>query len=405
MEWEKLNRNTLLFCLILGALLVSPLFLVTLSVEQTSEPEFLVGVEYAISESSVEGCKALVDRVKNFTNLFVIDSLGIALDYNSLNEVADYVYDAGLYFIVFFISCHEEETVIINGEERVERILKYNYYPHIWISDAKDKYGEKFLGAYTMDEPGGNQLDVGTFQLVEEATDEKDARNKFVELLEFHINYFIHAGKCDDTIVLTSDYGLYWYDYEAGYDSVLVEFAWNHSRPLNVALCRGAAKAHDKDWGAMVTWTYFEPPYLVSGDELYEDLSLAYQNGAKYAVIFDHPATNYSDYGILTDEHFTAMENFWNYMNNNPNDYESTKASAVYVLPENFGFGLRRADNKIWGLWEADTDPRVEQIWADVNQLVDEYGFNLDIIYSDPELDDNIQNRYDKVFWWNEPLT
>jgi hypothetical protein len=361
--------------------------LVTLTTEQASEPDFFVGVEYAISESSVEGCKALVDRVKNFTNLFVIDSLGIALDYNSLNEVADYVYDAGLYFIVFFISCHEEETVIINGEERVERILKYNYYPHIWISDAKEKYGEKFLGAYTMDEPGGNQLDVGTFQLV-----------------EFHIDYFLHAGKYEDITVLTSEYGLYWYDYEAGYDSVLVEFAWNHSRPLNVALCRGAAKAHNKDWGAMVTWTYFEPPYLVSGDELYEDLVVAYQNGAKYSVIFDHPATNYSDYGILTDEHFDAMENFWNYMNNNPDSYGTTQASAVYVLPENFGFGLRRADDKIWGLWEADTDARVEQIWNDVNQLVDEYGFGLDIIYSDPELDGDIQNRYDEVFWWNQPL-
>ena len=77
---------------------------------QSSEPNFLVGVEYALSESSIEGCKALVDRVKGFTNLFVIDSLNIALDYDSLNEVADYVYDSGLYFIVFYISLHEEET-------------------------------------------------------------------------------------------------------------------------------------------------------------------------------------------------------------------------------------------------------------------------------------------------------
>ena len=70
---------------------------------QNSIPEFFVGVEYAIANHSVEDCKALVDRVKNFTNLFVIDSLGITLDRNNLNEVCDHVYNAGLYFIVFFI--------------------------------------------------------------------------------------------------------------------------------------------------------------------------------------------------------------------------------------------------------------------------------------------------------------
>ena len=406
MERKRLNRSTLLFSLILIALLISPLLLVTFSIEHTSEPEFLVGVEYALSDSNVEGCKALVDRVKDITNLFVIDSLGIALDFNSLNEVSDYVYDAGLYFIVFFISCHEEETVItLDGEQKDVLILRYNYYPHIWIAEAKEKYGDKFLGAYTMDEPGGNQLDSGPFQLVEAAKDETEAAKSFVDLLNFNINYFLNAGECDDIKVLTSEYSLYWYDYKAGYDTVLVEFAWNHSRPLNVALCRGAAKAHNKDWGVMVTWTYNGPPYIVSGDELYNDLVSGYQNGAKYVVIFDHPATNYSDYGILTDEHFDALENFWNYRSNNPDKHETTQASAVYVLPENFGFGLRRAEDKIWGLWEADTDARVNKIWKDVNQLVDDYGFGLDIIYSDPELDSDIANRYDQVFWWNEPLT
>jgi hypothetical protein len=406
MERKKLNRNTLLFCLILIAILLTPLFLIPFTIEPISEPEFLVGVEYALSESSVEGCKALVDRVKNFTNFFVIDSLGIALDFNSLNEVADYVYDAGLYFIVFFISCHEEETVTMpDGEQKDVRILRYNYYPHIWISDAKKKYGDKFLGAYTMDEPGGNQLDSGPFQLIEDAKDETEAANLFVDLLYLHIEYFLHARECDDITVLTSEYGLYWYDYKVGYDTVLVEFAWNHSRPLNVALCRGAATAHNKDWGIMLTWTYNAPPYLVSGDEMFDDLITGYHNGAKYAVIFDHPATSYSDYGILTDEHFVALENFWNYLKNNPEKHATKQASAVYVLPEDFGFGLRRADDKIWGIWEAETDIRVKRIWNDLNLLVDKYGFGLDIIYNEPEIVADIINRYDEVFLWNEPIT
>ena len=90
--------------------------------------------------------------------------------------------------------------------------------------------------------------------------------------------------------------------------------------------------------------------------------------------------------------------------NENPNKHGIIKASAVYVLPENFGFGFRSANDKIWGLWSGDTDGRVPAIWSDVNQLLAEYGFGLDIIYSDQEFDADLQNSYDEVFWWTEPI-
>ena len=138
-----MKHSNLLFCVVLIAIIVSPLFLVAFNsdtTEQKSGPDFLVGVEYAIDNHSVEGCKALVDRVKNFTNLFVVDSAGITFDIINLNEVCDYVYDAGLYFYVFFISP-------INGTA----VMRYNFFPHMWISDAKEKYGDKFLGAYAQD--------------------------------------------------------------------------------------------------------------------------------------------------------------------------------------------------------------------------------------------------------------
>jgi len=364
--------------------------------EQDSDPDFFVGVEYAIDNHSVEGCKALVDRVKNFTNVFVADSVGITFDINNLNEVCDYVYDAGLYFYVFFIS--------LVYESEGDYILRYNYYPHIWIADAKEKYGDKFLGAYAMDEPGGNQLDAGSFQLVKEAKDQTEAAEVYLEWLYIHIEYYLYARECEEITVLTSDYGLYWFDYKAGYDIVLTEFAWNHSRPLHVALCRGAANVQNKEWGVMVTWTYDGPPYLVSGDELYDDLISAYHNGAKYVVIFDHPDTDYSEYGILTEEHFDAIEKFWNYVNDNPSKHGTVKATVAYVLPENFGFGFRSVDDNIWGLWSADTDERVEKIWSDVNQLLEEYGFRLDIVYSDPEFNDSLQQHYDELFFWNETI-
>ncbi len=394
-----MKRSTILFCFILITIIVSPLFLVALNVgidEQDSDPDFFLGVEYAIANHSVEGCKALVDRVKNFTNVFVVDSVGITFDINNLNEVCDYVYDAGLYFYVFFIS--------LVYESEGDYILRYNYYPHIWIADAKEKYGDKFLGAYAMDESGGNQLDAGSFQLVKEAKDQTEAAEVYLEWLYIHIEYYLYARECEEITVLTSDYGLYWFDYKAGYDIVLTEFAWNHSRPLHVALCRGAANVQNKEWGVMVTWTYDGPPYLVSGDELYDDLISAYHNGAKYVVIFDHPDTDYSEYGILTEEHFDAIEKFWNYVNDNPSKHGTVKATVAYVLPENFGFGFRSVDDNIWGLWSADTDERVEKIWSDVNQLLEEYGFRLDIVYSDPEFNDSLQQHYDELFFWNETI-
>ena len=406
-EREKLRRSTLLFCFILIAIIVSPLFLVIWNFgidEQSSDPEFFVGVEYAIDNYSIEGCKRLVDRVKNFTNFFVVDTVGITYDIYKLNKVCDYVYESGMYFMVFFLPLHEEYGVPTDDGQHQKLILRYNYYPHLWIADAKEKYGDKFLGTYAMDEPGGHQLDSGSSQLVTSAENQTEAAETYVKWLRAHIDYYLYSREHEGISVLTSDYGLYWFDYKSGYDTVLAEFAWNHSRPLHVALCRGAAKVQNRDWGVMVTWTYDGPPYLVSDDELYDDLILAYHNGAKYAVIFDHPDTDYSEYGILTEEHFDALEDFWNYVNNNPDKHGIEKADVAYILPENYGFGFRSVDDNIWGLWSADEDERTEKIWSDVNQLLEEYGFSLDIVYGDPEFNDDLQQQYDKLFFWNETL-
>lgn len=382
--------------MVLIIIVVSPSFFIVFD-NQESEPEFFVGVEYAIDNYSVEGCKALVDKVKDYTNVFIVDTVGITYDINNLNEVCDYVYDSGLYFYVFFIS-------LVYQQDDGDLVLRYNYYPHLWIAEATEKYGEKFLGAYAMDEPGGNQLDDGSFQMVKSADTQSEAAENFVDLLSRHISYYSYASECENIKLLTSEYGLYWFDYKAGYDVVLVEYAWNHSRPLHTALCRGAANLQNKEWGVMVTWTYNDVPYIVSGEELYTDLVAAYHAGAKYVTVFDHPDTDYSDYGILAEEHFEALESFWNYIKENPSKHGSLKASAVYVLPENFGFGFRYDNDNIWGLWSADTDERAEKIWNNVNTLVEKYGFSLDIVFSDPEYNDDIQWQYEEVIFWNEKI-
>ena len=342
-----------------------------------SDTEFFVGVEFAYSDN-VGDLKDLVDKVKNYTNLFVMGALEISFNQTALNEACDYVVDSGLHLIVFFTDS-----------------TKYNYSIFNWMVEAKQKYGDKFLGVYRYDEPGGNQLDQSSSRLVKNATSYADAAALYTKGLGIIIEYYSNYAP-----MFTADYGLYWFDYKAGYSAVFAEFGWNHSRPLHIALCRGAAKAYNKDWGAIVTWEYTDEPYIESDRELYDDMVLAYKTGAKYVVVFDYPKIG--QYGILTEDHFNALKDFWNYVHSNPQEHGVIQGEVAYVLPQDYGFGFRSAEDTIWGLWNDDLSPKV---WADANTLINQYGSSLDIVYSDPEFMDAVKSRYDRLFFWNETIS
>jgi hypothetical protein len=120
---------------------------------------------------------------------------------------------------------------------------------------------------------------------------------------------------------------------------------------MDIALCRGAAAIQDKEWGAMITWTYEQSPYLESGPQILSDMKMAYGNGAKYIVVFDDDGKGG---GILTSDQLNAMQQFWQYSKanspaaNNPND------RLAYVLPDAYGYGFRGPNDNIWGVWQAD---------------------------------------------------
>jgi hypothetical protein len=372
---RSLKRRTLALTITLIAVILVSLFAINeWFSNQKSTPEFFVGVEFAYGDAS--DLKDLVDRVKNYTNLFVIGSLEISFNQSSLNETCDYVVNAGLHFIVLFTNSQ-----------------LYNYTIFDWMEDAKQKYGDMFLGVYRYDEPGGNQLDQNSSRLVKNATSYADAAAEYTKGLGGIVDYYL--GYSDK--IFTADYGLYWFDYKAGYSAVFAEFGWNFSRQLHVALCRGAAKAQNRDWGAMITWTYNDARYIESGEKLYEDLTLAYDAGARYAVIFDYPKIG--RYGILTDEHFAALKRFWSYMHDNLQNYGADQAEVAYVLPQDYGFGFRSPDDNVWGLWNADD--LSHKVWDDANELIGQYDSHLDIVYNDPEFIDAITSRYDKLIFWN----
>jgi hypothetical protein len=343
------------------------------SFQIVEQPDLFFGLDVAYED--LEEIKVLVDEVSSYTNLFIIGCTGITDDTVKLDEMCQYLYDRGFYFIIY--------------KESPPRAQ--------WLIDSKLKWGNHLLGFYAFDEVGGYQLDLNHIRSVHEADNITDAANQFIESLNRTLNY-VNIGFTESTNfpLFTSDYAFYWFDYKGGYDVVLSQLGWNYSRQLNVGMVRGAATLQGKEWGAIVTWTYNNPPYIESGSELYEDLVLAYENGAKYIVIFDSDK-NYTS-GILENEHLEAMKDFWEYTSENPREYRPVKDRVAFVLPENFAYGFRGPLDKIWGLWEAESIPEFsEELCTELNRLMAEYDKNLDIIYEDHlELD-----VYGKYFFWN----
>jgi hypothetical protein len=354
----------------------------------SGQVDVFVGVD--VAHDNVTSLKERVDEVKAYTNFFVIGSSGITTDSAKLNDVCQYLNDSGLHFATYTHTTNGSKNIVFNQSE--------------WINYAKQRWSDNFLGLYAYDEPGGHQIDnVTDFMLIKKADNYSDAANKYVENLTRILSEF----KTYDLPLLTSDYALYEFDYRAGYDVVLAEYAWNHSRPLNTALCRGSATMHGKEWGVMITYThthaYDTQPYLASWPIIYIDMVTAYQNGAKYIVVFDYakdPTTNVT-HGILTQWHLYAMKLFWQYAKEHPRTNCAVDDRMAYVLPKDYGYGFRGPNDWIWGLFS--TDNLSSKIWNDVNTWVEQNKPKIDVIY-----EDTLQygtSNYSKLVFWNGTIT
>ena len=368
------RRHSVFFILLLVVpILLNSSFLVFASTKKQS-PDIFVGVDVAYE--NLTEIKKLIDEISSYTNLFVIGCTGITYNFTTLDETCQYVYDKGLSFIIY----------------------SEHMAPHTeWLEDAKKRWGDHFLGFYAYDEVGGRQVDLQKYRVVHDADNYTDAASQFVDGMNWILKWYTQQYTNSTNFPLfTSDYALYWFDYKAGYDVVLAQFGWNYSRQLNVALCRGAAKMQNKDWGVMITWTYNDPPYIESGGELYEDLILAYENGAKYIVVFDSNE-NYTQ-GILEEEHLEALKEFWQYIQNNPRKSDSSSDRVAFVLPKDYAYGFRGPNDKIWGLWEADTFSKI--LCYKLNIIMEKYGFKMDIIYDDG-LEPGSAYGYSKLISWN----
>jgi hypothetical protein len=355
------------------------------SVGEQTLPDVYVGIAvgYGIDESLA---KSVIDQVSPFTNFFVLGTSGLSRNLTRLNETLQYAYDKSLYFMSFPPPL---------GGGNVPNATK------VWLNYTKNNWGNHLVGfLYPYeDEPGGHQLDSGGRYLVVPnmtKTNYTDASMQFTNSL-----WFLDLNRTRNLTnypLFTSDYALYWFDYKGGYDGLFAEFGWNYSRSLNVALCRGAAAVQNKEWGVIITHTYTAPPYIESGVQLYKDLIYAYDNGAKYIVVLD---TNVDwTASTLTNEHYEALRQFWQYIKNNPRKTYSIGERTAYALPEGYAYGFRGPLDKIWGIWEADMTSFMLSI--SVGIMFEKYGSKLDIIYEDALQSGNTYG-YSNIIYWNDP--
>ena len=339
-------------------------------------PDVLVGVDATFG--AVEDMKTIIDEVKSYTNFFVVGSTAMTNDLANITQVGNYLHGSGLKFLTY---AHPAQGL--------------NFSQVQWLRDARQQWNSSFMGLYAYDEPGGHQMDHDyAYMCAKEAANNSDAAAQYVGNLTAYLGGVTIGWEIGDFPVFTSDYALYEYDYRAGYDVILAELAWNNSGPLNLALDRGAATVHNKEWGAMITGSYNDSRYTFTAQEMYDNMVLAYENGAKYILVFDYPSLSA---GILKQEHFDALKQFWQYAQTHPRTGNPGNGRVAFVLPKDYGYGFRGEADKIWGLWE--TDGSSAKIWNDANALVGLYGSKLDIIYEDT-LQLNV-TAYSRLIFWN----
>ncbi len=372
-------RAAYFFAGILMLLVVSTLLVATTQPPTdatAAQPAVYIGI-YAGSTNATE-LLTLADQVKSYTNLFVVGSTAITHDLPTLDTVCQKLSDDSLNFLTYV---HYEETVPFDQ----------------WVTKAKQTWPAHFLGLYAYDEVGGHQIDRTQYMAAKEADNYTDAADKYTQNVTSWLSQ-VRDWCGQDLPMYESDYVLYDFNYKGGYDGVFVQFGWNFSRTLEVALCRGAAATHHLPWGAIITWTYDVPPYLGSGQQLYDDMVYAYENGAKYILVFDYDKT--TTHSMIQQEHLDAIAQFWQYAQTHPQPVLSSTERVAYVLPTDYGFGFRGPTDNIWGLWPSDG--LSAKVWNDAQTLLQQYGANLDIVYEDSlQLS---QVTYHQVIYYNSSL-
>jgi hypothetical protein len=468
-----------------------------------SKKPFYIGVTYG--GDSVDEAKQLVDNVKNYTNLFVLQSGPLMYDVSASEEICDYAVQSGL-------------NVIIYGSTNS---LGNNL--NMILSKA-EQWGNHFLGLYFNDEPAGHMLDSPYILLSDKNTSVSISRNSEVTIsfgnqsgiglntistqyefgivsgiitktttistTTFHVHdspptvtnitvngmpvvpdqtvYFpngtitystdttltyqpngqvfdendqvitnqgnisqfepyqqvwnlnpllndtdvanLYVNNLQSTLssignqssvnLFTSDYALYWFDYQGGYNTVFAELFGRQTDAQTLALVRGAADMQGKSWGVMIEPASQSPLKIQTGDQTYNELQKAYEDGAEYGVVFNYAPDSNNTAGLLQGYQFNAIQRFWTDVVRNSKVSNNVKGQVALVLPNDYGSGLQTSTAPIWGIWPADNQS--QQVWNAVQTSLAKYGSKLDIAYNDPNF--STADKYQRIIYWNQTI-
>ena len=379
----KRTNIRLLFRLTIIVVLIGAIVSAVTLTTKPETPVVFVGMDIAYGGEEV--AINLIDKVSDYVNLIILGSLNLTTNTEALTRVCNHIYEKGLHFIIY-VGFAKEGYTPPRG-------------PNVqFFTTAPEKWGDKFLGVYLFDEVGGKLMDGAHSVDLKGAEDYSQAAISYVNQLNFFLGNTSDYYNPATFKLFSSDYALYWYDYLSGYDVIFGEFVGNHSREITTALCRGAAKTLTKDWGVMITWAGQLEPFLEEPEKVYTDMVFAYQNGAKYIVVFNSPENfSQAQYGGLTARQLDAIKEFWTYKETAPNKQFS--ANAAYVIPKDYGYSFRGPNDRVWGKWELDS--LSTPLWNDLNNQLTIYGSNLDIVYETKIGNQTIKPPYDKLIFWN----
>ena len=96
----RLTKSILLIVLLVSVVCLSIVYFHYRIGNEDSEKDFFFGVSFGLN--TTREAKLLVDKVKGYTNLFVVNSWKTSTNETALNKICEYAVNDKLHFMVFF---------------------------------------------------------------------------------------------------------------------------------------------------------------------------------------------------------------------------------------------------------------------------------------------------------------
>ncbi len=151
-----------------------------------------IGVTYC--GENVTEAKMLIDKVKNYTNLFILQSGNLQKNIDATNTICRYAVDNGLHIIVYFSA-----------------VPTYRQYINEFLSTS-NVWGNNLLGIYFDDEPGGKMLDAIDVNMYNPETHSIIRKAQAIEVTEengthlfFANDGYVHVRTANTSISYNTD--------------------------------------------------------------------------------------------------------------------------------------------------------------------------------------------------------